>query len=240
MKQLSLQPSRKSIGIFALLATVFLALTIASYAQKSYNVTMLSPAAGSTIVKDQKYTLQFKITNTGMMTIPMGDTVMVDVSVDGKPAYTGGTILMTPMPMGASQSFTISNFAYSGITANSDNGNLCVNIAILHNTNSGTSKNCQTMKLRMPSATSVAGQGRELVLLLYPNPANDRLQIQCAAGFEGIFQLYDLSGREQRSLQLKAEPGQLETSDLPAGMYFYRVSGAGGSLLQSGRLQITH
>jgi len=240
MTQTSTQQSRKSLGIFMLLLSFFAVMAFAASAQKSYNVSVISPTSGMIMVKGQKYTLQLKITNAGMSAIPMGDTVMVDISVNGMSAYMGGTILMTPIAMGGSQTFNIPDFSYSGFTANNDNSSICMTVSIPHNTNSGTSKSCQTVKLRLSAPTAVATAVQEAALSFYPNPAGSFLKIKSAAGTKGSFKLFDISGRQVASLAIVGGEQQLATDSYSSGMYFYNVQSDNGTLLQSGKLSIAH
>lgn len=240
MTQTFTRQQRRSAGIFVLLFNFFVLMAFAASAQLNYSVSVLSPTSGMMMVKGQMYTLQVKVTNNGMSAIPMGDTLMVGVAVNGSSAFMGGTMLMAPIPMGGSQTFNISNFSYSNFTANNDNSTLCMAVAFGSKTNSGSSSNCQTIKLRL-AATAVANAAQaEEVLSLYPNPAGASLSIRTAAGTTGSFRLYDMSGRQVADVALTGGEQNLPTGSYQTGLYLYRALDGEGRLLQSGRLSIAH
>ncbi len=237
MKQISVPQSKKSLGIFVLLLSIFTAMAVAAGAQKNYNVTVISPTSGMALIKGQKYNLEFKVTNTGMTPIAAMDTIMVDVSVNGTSAFMGGTILMSPIAMGSYQTFQIKDFSYSGFSTNSDNGNLCMKVMIPRNTNSGNGQACQTVKLRL-SPAAVGQQVSASFVSVYPNPAGAFIKIK--ASVEGSVSLFDLSGRQISQVAVNGAEQTIETGNYPSGIYFYRLSDKQGAVLQTGKVTISH
>ena len=61
-------------------------------------------------------------------------------------------------------------------------------------------------------------------LVVYPNPATDRLTVEANVLDEEVV-LYDLLGRAVRRARLVAGKAELDTSRLPAGVYVVRVGG---------------
>lgn len=239
MKQISIQQSRTSYGVFALLMLVFSLIAVAATAQKKYNVEVVSPAAGSTIVKGQMYTVQFKIVNTGTMAIGGMDTLMVGVDCNGSNVMMGGTMSMTGIAPGSSQMFQINNFSYSNFTADNNSSSLCIGVFIPNNTNTGTSVACQSIKLKV-SSTGVANVSNNAVVSVYPNPANNSIKVKATDVTDGRLSLYDLSGRVVTTLTTNGTEQTIETSNYPAGAYFYRLTDKQGALLQTGKLIINH
>lgn len=81
------------------------------------------------------------------------------------------------------------------------------------------------------TGTSVAEQQLSNVLKAYPNPATDLLQLQLQNNqTSALVQLYDLSGREVKRLNMSEMQQSVDISDLAAGMYNLRVEGVAGSL----------
>ena len=68
---------------------------------------------------------------------------------------------------------------------------------------------------------------------VYPNPAHDRITVQANGYFS--FELYDLSGKLVRHGAVQQRES-IDLSDLSGGLYFYKVTGAGGSLAKTGKL----
>ena len=81
------------------------------------------------------------------------------------------------------------------------------------------------------TGSSVAEQHLRQTLTVFPNPASDILQLQLKNQVaEAQVQLYDLSGREVKRIQLTEMQTTLDISDLAAGMYNLRIEGVAGSL----------
>jgi len=174
-----------------------------------------------------------------MMSINAMDTLMVDVSVDGMPAFMGGTILTTPIAMGGAQTFNISNFSYSSFSASTTSSNLCMNVTIPHNTNSGTSQNCQTVKLSL-GATGVAQVNGGNAVNVFPNPANASLNLTSTEAIEGAFLLLDVSGKVVANSAVSGTTHTVETANYANGLYFYKLTGKDGAVLQQGKVVINH
>jgi hypothetical protein len=81
------------------------------------------------------------------------------------------------------------------------------------------------------TGSSVAEQQLSSLLKAFPNPATDLLQLELQNSQpSALVQLYDLSGREVKRVQLTEMQTTLDISDLAAGMYSLRMQGAAGSL----------
>lgn len=81
------------------------------------------------------------------------------------------------------------------------------------------------------TGSSVAEQQLSGLLKAFPNPATDLLQLELQnRQSSALVQLYDLSGREVKRVQLTEMQTTLDISDLAAGMYSLRMQGAAGSL----------
>ncbi len=89
---------------------------------------------------------------------------------------------------------------------------------------------------RRPVSAAIDGK-------LFPNPAKDLLNIQIslAVSTDGSFELYDLNGRcvQKKVFQVLSagtSAVSLPVSDLPNGIYIYRLTGGGGA--KTGRVAI--
>jgi hypothetical protein len=68
-----------------------------------------------------------------------------------------------------------------------------------------------------------------------PNPFSDRLVVFLSTGITAsVFRLFDATGRQVREAAVSAGYHNIQTSDLPSGLYFWRVESA-GEVLQQGK-----
>ena len=88
------------------------------------------------------------------------------------------------------------------------------------------------------------GQSGEAAVVLFPNPARDRVRIELK-GMEGEFQaeLLDLRGRSLLKIRLAPSGNALQSaemvlSELPSGLFLLRVSGENRQWFQ--KLLIRH
>ena len=87
------------------------------------------------------------------------------------------------------------------------------------------------------TATREAGDLSELnemnSLALYPNPTNDNLAIDLdyfnGTALHGF--IFDISGKELRTLTLTNRTNEISVSEMPAGMYFIAVQNYGGQVI---------
>ncbi len=70
---------------------------------------------------------------------------------------------------------------------------------------------------------------------VYPNPFNDRVSVQWKAnGSNYRFELYTVSGQQVKSEALTSDLQEFDLSELPAGLYFYKILGSEATI--SGKL----
>ncbi|MFT5973167.1 MAG: hypothetical protein ACI9A8_001937 [Cryomorphaceae bacterium] len=60
---------------------------------------------------------------------------------------------------------------------------------------------------------------------IYPNPTSSNLKISVPSGFEGVFRILDLTGREVSAGRLGAA-ASIDISELPEGIYLVSVYGS--------------
>ncbi len=97
---------------------------------------------------------------------------------------------------------------------------------------------CAVLERSSP-ATNHAGKG----VRVYPNPATDRLIVEYHApqGSEYTFSLFNALGQLTKSVALSGDssPVQVPLDRIPAGIYYYSVSGVGTNMY-SGKIIIKH
>jgi|GEM_PF-2504172 hypothetical protein len=75
---------------------------------------------------------------------------------------------------------------------------------------------------------------------VYPNPAGDRLnvQVELQANQQVELCIYSSIGSAVRCETLKDNLSTISTAELPAGIYFYRITGNDGTLIKADKLMI--
>lgn len=88
------------------------------------------------------------------------------------------------------------------------------------------------VKIKVLSLMSVQSAEDENALLLYPDPADDHIDISSTlfnANEEWEFKLYDLPGAEVFSGKVRKENNTIDVSTLPKGLYFISLRSAKAS-----------
>lgn len=73
---------------------------------------------------------------------------------------------------------------------------------------------------------------------IYPNPANDKVIVEQNGQDYQYLEIMDLQGRTFRSHLLDGVRDEVNISDLPTGLYLYRLSGTEQAATPTGKLQI--
>jgi uncharacterized repeat protein (TIGR01451 family) len=76
--------------------------------------------------------------------------------------------------------------------------------------------------------------GLQDVATIYPNPGHEQLIVQRRVDQNMTFVLYDLAGKELRRVAISGMRTVVPTTDLPAGIYLYRLE-AEGTMLEAGK-----
>ncbi|MDX1479367.1 MAG: T9SS type A sorting domain-containing protein, partial [Saprospiraceae bacterium] len=75
-------------------------------------------------------------------------------------------------------------------------------------------------------------------LFVYPNPADEQLNVEWAGTGEVLFVLFSTDGQMIDMIAIEEkEVGQISTKDLSPGPYYYKVSADSG-FVKSGRIVI--
>jgi hypothetical protein len=123
-----------------------------------------------------------------------------------------------------------------------------VNHVYMTDEDNGSGNNLYSIDLSawiVDMSTSVGNivSASEKIVNAFPNPANDKVNFEVAA-FErstASIQLFDIAGNKIREAKLNSATGLLtiETADLPAGVYFYRLFD-NNKAVQTQRLIVAH
>ena len=118
-----------------------------------------------------------------------------------------------------------------------DNGNAPISGATGQSylaTNSGnyavevTENNCMGVSAcQMITVTGLSEQTIETIAV-YPNPAVDEVMLDLEQGVKGVYQLFDLAGRQVRSGLITGSLQRLELVDLQPGMYLLNLETSQG------------
>lgn len=74
--------------------------------------------------------------------------------------------------------------------------------------------------------------------LVYPNPANNVLNIKLASCETGTVKVIDITGREISSSQFSNKQAQINTSCFSNGIYFYQVFDRSGNWVDTGKFSV--
>ena len=77
-------------------------------------------------------------------------------------------------------------------------------------------------------------------LILFPNPANDRIYLRYNGNKTIKLQLYDRMGNFKKNFEINRSKSSISLLDLPDGMYFYYISDFHASEHQSGKIIVQH
>lgn len=217
--------------------------TIASFGQRSCNleVTMSSPAGGTTIRKGSPVMVTFTIKNLGPDAIMPGDTVWSFLSVDNIafsnftyritysaniPANGTAYIFSKSIDFDFNNAVPAANLCGTAIILNRIEGNVQVSDPVTTN-NSG----CSVVNIR---SNDIKVLGKDLAIATdinaSPNPANDFVNVSYKLiNPETVtVSIYDMNGRlVSEPVTDKQGAGdnsiRVNTSELNAGLYFYEV-----------------
>lgn len=75
--------------------------------------------------------------------------------------------------------------------------------------------------------------GNDYMVTVYPNPANDKLNIQLQNG-SGVFELYDITGRKHQTVILSGVKNlyTISTAQLSQGIYIYKFTDKEGRMVR--------
>lgn len=87
--------------------------------------------------------------------------------------------------------------------------------------------------LSLDVVLSIEEYNSEKVLRIYPNPTHDILHIDFVTGYNqnSIFELYDVLGKQVLRTHLINEVNSISVSDLPTGVYTYRLGTVRGMVV---------
>jgi hypothetical protein len=176
--------------------------------------SILNPVSGSTISTAGPVMIRAMVKNNGNQTVNGPFTVNYQVN--------GGSILPTSVSnsLPAGDSLEVLLVPAWNLTASGPQ-QLCVFVnAVPDDSNAAN----DTLCISLNSTVSVE-QNYLKQMRVYPNPASTSLTIDGITAEKGVeIQLFDLQGRELRSVRLLGEnQTTLDISELPAGSYLLRL-----------------
>jgi hypothetical protein len=209
--------------------------TLALSAQPVLDVTLDSPQAGSTLTSGGTFQWDITIANTGNAihnTPANGDTCIYYPTVDGLLISVNGVtqafIIADPIPAGQSITRTRS-YIFSGGT--SATWNVCGRIQV-----SGTSYAGVVNDSSCVDITYNAMSTGDLVIASYADESyysNSVYHVKVLAANKMLrptFEMVDISGRTVKQVNLESDglnvDQEVYVGDLPAGVYFVRLSTA--------------
>lgn len=209
------------------------------FAQYDVQVNCTNPADGATVVGSAALNVDFTVTNAGPNAIPAGDTIWFSYAIgtdiydlDGTPSAATGIILpATGFPVG--QNITAAMLGglvldLSQMTAQSDICVICWGINGAIDLPSDPNDTDNTNNISCFTATPMPGAGIEentISTSVYPNPANDVLNIVASEQIENVV-ILSLDGK----VAATSTSSTVEVGNLTSGMYIYEVTTTSGKV----------
>jgi len=74
----------------------------------------------------------------------------------------------------------------------------------------------------------------------YPNPCNDKIEFKLTKSTDGIFQVFDLTGKLIESTNIQSDKFEVSTINYFEGLYFYKIQNHQGQSILTGRFAVLH
>ena len=73
---------------------------------------------------------------------------------------------------------------------------------------------------------------------VYPNPAVNELNIVTTFNGKAVFDIFDIVGRQIKSVAIRGDNTRVDIAELPEGMYLYQILDDNGAILSKGKFNI--
>jgi hypothetical protein len=218
------------VMIFAFHSSVF--------AQKDLKVEMITPTASQNIIKNEMFEIKCMVTNNGMMDISPMDTLAVGVQVGGQYVYTA-YVQHNGMMAGTSQEVKF-DFALSFADDHS-NIDFCTGFLLYSNVDPTPNDqfSCQQVNLLLSAPTGISSE-KFTAVNVYPNPANDFINIERDNAEAQLLSVYDQQGRLISEITLTSETQFVSLSGYASGIYFYLLKDLNEEVVNRGRFNVVH
>ncbi len=249
--------------IVPFLILILVAIQESAQRQTDLPVTVTSPQNGALLLPNVSTVFAISLKNNGPANLIDGDTIFFSTSLNN---YTtvGGFILDSTLAAGQSLARTIDVFSNNGQAQTDMPFPVCLNIlnpntagitigglpvSVSYNDpDTGNNRNCVTVTLKGSGGTGINDPvpDSKKELSFYPNPAQQSSTFTITLSQAGKVQLavYDTRGKKAATADYgtqqagRAIPLELNTSDLPTGLYFVEVSTTSG--IYRGKLVVQH
>lgn len=225
----------KNLSLLMLMFIMSFCASAQRYADIETKINL--PKTGDTAFIAQKFTISVNIKNNGPDTIKFKDTLAFELSFDGsiisfgpnmQPYLPYSDYIESGDSVDYSFGFTLGQGWQLGTTE------ICVRMYPLNPVDTIidsvalNDKSCVSVIVYDPSL-SIAEKEAQTSISVYPNPAKDVVNVTIANGLrmnDVTFRLMDVRGQVMKVVSSRKLSGgdlQINTSDLPAGMYFYMI-----------------
>lgn len=213
------------------------AISTSFYAQKDISVTMTAPAAGTNFQAGTPVDVEFTVTNTGVDTLFVGDSVYHAITVNGYNISGSYIFLVTrtndTVPPSGSWNYTrtvnFSNIPSSG------SADMCVVVSLwdggasaVVESDSTNNKDCRSMNFTAGSTAGIDGLSLEgnASVKAYPNPATDVVTFEITGTNDARnVTITNLAGQVVVNQEIITGTATVDVSSLKSGMYIYTVYG---------------
>jgi len=173
------------------------------------------------------------------------DTLMASGVVGGPTAALTATSSSTPDTASGSNgtasvsaSGGTSPYAYSW--SNGDSTAAIANLAAADYTVTITDANgCTFMStVTVGAVTGIGEIGGNVNIKVYPNPAVNELNIVTTFNGKTAFDIFDILGKQIKSVAIRGDITRVSIAELPEGMYLYQIIDDKGAVLSKGKFNI--
>lgn len=231
-----------------LLLSIFTLVSVAAFAQKDLEVTLLTPVAGTTVTKNTPVTLSAQFKNVGMDSIKVQDTLRIQFllnnnamtfNVGGNPV----SVFRLSHPTiykDSSVFFSLPNIGFTPTTP--DSNDICIifdlSYGVRQDTNLINNIGCSTVWFAFP--TGVA-ENAELInsIKAYPNPASLSFTITMKST-DATVEVMDVTGKLVNTYPVTMGEARMDVSNFNNGVYFYQVKTSTNETVKSGKFTVSH
>ena len=230
-----------------LLLSILTLVSVAAFAQKDLDITLLSPADSAEINSGKAISVAFYVKNTGSTPILATDTFRVNLFLAlsstsitplgafsiGKSLNAGDSAIYAPTnPIGVTFANDVNNalfiitVGFKDTIANVDpNDSNDVDLSIV---------NLRVIKTSVAELNNLASS-----VSAFPNPANTEFTITMKST-DATVEVMDVTGKLINTYPIVLGEAKMDVSNFNNGVYFYQIKTSANETVKSGKFTVSH
>jgi hypothetical protein len=226
-----------------LLLSIFTLISVASFAQKDAQLTLVAPINGKEINSNVPFQVVFTVKNVGSTAITTADSFSVVLAINNTIIRTlvgaaalnpGDSLNLSPQGGGLAIAFDD--------TQEDDNASFCA-VLFFNDTNSADTNsnnfNCRTVKLRQFATAVSEVSALAATVNAYPNPASSVFTITMKST-DATVEVLDITGKLVSSTPVIMGEARMDVSNYNNGVYFYQIKDASNNMVKAGKFTVSH